>query len=111
MTEVLQDFTIYQGDNKQVTFEVVDENGDPLDLTGYSAVWVMYNQKNKEVILTKTSDDDLLIGGGTIQLNLSGDATLTVNPAKYQHELEITDPVGTVSTVTTGVMTVFYSRA
>lgn len=118
MTETNQDFDLYQGDDKQVTFTVRDEAGAILDLTGYSAVWVMYNKLNRAAtpILSKDTGGAALAillpaTQGKVRLTLEPSDSATVEPGEYPHELEITSGAGDVSTVTVGTVDLHYSKA
>jgi hypothetical protein len=116
MTETNQNFDIYQGDSKQVTFTVRDENGAALALAGYTATWVLYKDRDKAAtaVLSKTIGDGLAVptpSNGKVILTLAPAATETLATGKYSHELEVVSGAGDVSTVTTGDVTVFYSKA
>ena len=113
MTIKGQNFEIFQGDTKQITISVTDEDGAILPLTGYDAIWVVYKQTSKELIISKTLGSGILIPtptDGQIVIDLIPADTETINPGSYLHECEIVS--GTeVSTVTTGIIKVLYSKA
>ena len=116
MTEINQDFDIYQGDSKRVTFTVRDEAGSLLALTGYEATWVLYAGRDRSAtaVLSKVIGSGLAVptpANGQVLLTLAPADTATLAPGKYSHELEIISGAGDVSTVTTGTATVYYSKA
>lgn len=109
-----QNFELFQGDYKEVTISVVDENGQAVDLTGYNAVWCMYIQNVDDVVIaiTKTTS-----GGITIPSPTSGELVITLEdvdtenliPRIYSHQCEIEDLLGRHATVTTGYVKLYKS--
>ena len=104
MTEINQDFTMYQGDRKDVIITVRDLDGNILDITDTSILWMMMNASNK---LSKSSAP----GGGIILSDPeNGELTIRIMPNDtlnfegiyFQHEAELTDPFANVSTITVG---------
>lgn len=74
------------------TISLYDSNGDPVDLTGYTASFVVYNPLTLDAIITLTPsvlDNSIVI---------SHDITET--PGAYSYNLNITN----VSEVVTGIL-------
>jgi len=115
MTEVGQNFEMFQGDSKLIYINVEDEFGNPLDISTYTVIWVVYKQTSKEAILTKTTADDVTVSGAFNDIavvSLSPEDTESVAPAVYNHECEISKTSeGLVSTVATGTIKILYSKA
>jgi len=114
MTATGQNFDIYQGDSKQVIITTYDENDAILNLTGYDITWVLYKSTTKELILSKTLGDGITVptpSNGEIVINFLPEDTENVIPNTYLHECEISTSPTDVSTVTTGSVKVFYSKA
>ncbi len=111
MTATDQDLTIYSGDTAIITVTVTDSDNDNAakDLTGCSVTYAIY--KKRVVYLKKTSAD-----GGGIEITDAdaGELTITLDPAdtanlpggEYEHEVQITDAIGNVSTVAVGTLTI-----
>lgn len=114
MTYTGQNFEIYQGDTKQIIITVYDEDGAILNLTGYNINWVMYKSTTKELILSKSLGSGITVptpSNGQIVIDFLPVDTENVIPNTYLHECEISTSPTDVSTVTTGAVKVFYSKA
>jgi hypothetical protein len=114
MTVQAQNFELFQGDTKQITITVTDENDAILPLTGYNIVWVIYKQTNKELILSKTLGDGITVptpSNGQIIISITPEDTELITPSTYLHECEISTSPTDVSTVTVGIVKILYSKA
>lgn len=100
-----QNFELHQGDYKQIIITVLDENGEPLDLTGYSAIWCMHVQTLNDIVITKTTSDGITISNptsGELEIELEAVDTESLSARVYGHQCEIEDILGRHATVTTG---------
>lgn len=101
MTELNQNFTMFQGDSKNIVVDISSD--EALDLTGATIKWALkkkvYSTEN-ELLKTIT---DATNGQVIIQLEPVDTANLT---GLYYHELELTDGAGNVSTIMTGNVTI-----
>ena len=103
MTITNQDFTMWQGDRKDVIITVRDLNGDILDITDSTVIWMMINATNK---LSKST----ALGGIILSDPENGELTIRIMPADtlefdgmyFYHETEMTDAFGNISTVSVG---------
>jgi len=115
MTEINQDVSIYQGDAREIDILIRDENGSILDLTGYSAIWVVANPNTMEILLTKTTVSGITIPyptSGILTVSLLPEDTRLMKPADwYYHEVKVTDSCLNPVTVTTGDFEVVKSLA
>lgn len=114
MTTQAQNFEMFAGDTRQITISVTDEDGAALPLTGYDAIWVVYKQTTKELILSKVLGSGIMIptpANGQIIIDLLPEDTEDITPGKYLHECEISTSSTDVSTVTTGIIKILYSKA
>lgn len=109
MTQKNQDFEMYAGDTKKINVTAT-ENGSPMDLTGATIKWGIV--KNSVKVVSKD-----LTNGISITNPLGGNFTITLNPAdtstingNYYHEAEVTDSVGNISTIMTGVIKILKSE-
>ncbi len=114
MTATGQNFEMYQGDDKQIIITAKDTSGNIIDLTGYDAVWVVYDQTVENVVLMKSTQptEGITIptpANGEIVIELVGDDTSGLLPKLYGHQCEIQDVSGHHSTVTVGFMKVLKS--
>lgn len=114
MTRTGQNFTIYQGDDKELQVTVLDEDENKLNITNCALNWVFYKRYPQNIVLTKTT----LASGLVITIPASGifigyfDPPDTANLlGEYNHECELTDPFGNISTILVGTMKVYKSLA
>jgi len=101
-------YNIDQGTTFSSTVTVRDSSGDPLDLTGYTAIAKMalgYSGTRTRIDLTIVFDSDRSTGEVTMSLTATQTAALEA-PARYVYDLEITDSSGTVTRIIEGLMTV-----
>lgn len=104
------DFTIYQGSTFSRTITYKDNNGDPVDLTGYTARLQVRISYDSDVLLELTTENGgIELGGalGTIRLLASASDTADLDFSKARYDLELVSG----STVTRLLMgLVFLSR-
>lgn len=113
MTISGQNLEVFQGDNKQIIITIYDEDDVILDLTGYDIVWVVYHPTTKALVLSKALGDGITVptpANGQLVIDLEPADTLVVVPNTYNHECEITAG-SVVSTTTTGIIKILYSKA
>ena len=108
MTEYAQDFEIFQGDTKEITIPITDENNAAKTLTGSSQKWEAFDGTTR--VIQKTDAQITLVSkNGTddaIRFTLDPADTAILAAKEYDHEVEIMDSAGNVGTVTRGKMTV-----
>lgn len=101
--------TIDQGASFSSSVTVKDGNGDPFDLTGFTADAKMalgYTSTRTRTTITTTFDSDRTTG--IINLSLTAAQTAALDaPARYVYDIEITYTVdSTVTRVIEGIITV-----
>ena len=107
MTEINQHFDHVKGDSRLVTIPVVDENGDPKNLSDGSARWRL-EAANPVTKSTAAGTISLVRVNGAsgeldaLQFTIVPADTIGLTPAPYKHEAEFIDNLGNVSTVTQG---------
>jgi len=107
MAYVNQDAEIYVGDSKDFDVTVYDDNGDELDLSGYSVFYYVYGGSGAPVI-TKTTDDGIdVLGNGKLIVTLKRDDTKKLF-GEYSHEIDLLENQN-VYTVMIGKLTVLPS--
>ncbi|HMN10729.1 MAG TPA: BppU family phage baseplate upper protein [Bellilinea sp.] len=112
MTSENQNFEMYSGDTHHLDITVKNSNGMPVDLTGASITWALYDQAGT-IQVTKTSESGISLtdpANGVFRVTLSPIDTDTL-AGKYRHEAEITDVLGQVGTVTRGTATIKPDKA
>ncbi|MFQ8550182.1 hypothetical protein [Acinetobacter baumannii] len=102
MTAENQNFEMYQGDTKNIRFLIEDES---LDLTGTTVKWVMTPFRKSEALLTKSTTDGISVVEGKVIVKLNASDSVGLL-GMYEHEVEITDQLGNVSTVLRGKITI-----
>lgn len=104
MAKVKQDFEMYLGEDKLITFSITDADDVALDLVGSNAYWVLVSTLGKtEVILTKTvAGGSIDIEVSTYEVTLNAADTTSLCGGNYQHELRMIDNAGTISVLATG---------
>lgn len=111
MTEFAQDFEVFQGDAKEVTIPITDEDGDASQLAGSTQRWQAHDKDSGAVVITKTDSDITIVSippddNNAIRFELDPADTLELEAKDYDHEAEIVDAQSNPSTVTRGTMTV-----
>lgn len=103
------DIVIYRGDTTSLVFTYEDINGDPIDVTGYSAKF----QARKDTDAS-TADIDLSSAGGTITVgttnglftvSISAAITAALDSDDYDYDLQVTDGSSNVRTISRGTIT------
>ncbi|KAA3645342.1 MAG: hypothetical protein DWQ07_12810 [Chloroflexi bacterium] len=107
----------YAGDNKIIKIPVVDEDGQPFDMTSATAEWVLKeNPWDTTALISKSTASGITFSSfqGTndqveIALVPADTATLITEEQdgkRFYHECEVTDTGGKVATVATGYITI-----
>lgn len=111
MTETLQDFETYQGNDLVITVTVY-ENGVVKILTDCTITWVLYDDQ-LATVLTKTVGHGITLSnptGGIFTITIDGDDTKALL-GLYTHEAAVTDKSNNVATVMEGRVEVKYAQA
>lgn len=98
-----QDVFVTQGEDVTLTYTLLDTDGDPLDLTGWTASWRVWTPGNENV-LTKTVTISGTPTSGVCTVALAA-ADLVMAPNVYRYELRRTNS-GSVTSVVVGRFTV-----
>lgn len=94
---------IDQGATFEVVLDLTDENGDVLNLIGYTAnsqLRKWYTSSNSTNFTT--SIDDI---AGTITLSLTANQTANLTAGRYVYDVELTNS-GVISRIIEGIVTV-----
>jgi hypothetical protein len=115
MTVGMQDFTLYVGQTKVVTIPVVDSLGAPLNMTGYTKEWGLWQSAydlQADAILSKADGAISLVNvNGTLdglRFTISAAEALTLRglEGRYYHEARVKDGSNNEGPVTIGTVTV-----
>lgn len=93
---------IDQGTTFVTTFDVNDDAGLPIDLTGYTAsaqIRKHYTSSNA-VSFTVTANSS-----GVVVLSLSSNATNNMTAGRYVYDVELVSPANNVSRIVEGIVT------
>lgn len=103
-----EEISFISGSTQTMIFNVLDRNGDPLELTGCEIKWTLsYMGQNSNPILIK---DNKLKGGviingvGEFAVTLTPQDTTILETNKYEHEPIIIQPNGKILRPSYGVL-------
>lgn len=109
MTKQAQNFTVYSGDDHEVTFTITNAAGNPQSLTGATAIkWEVFGVGAAIIQKSLGSGITLVNVNGTddgVKVVLVPSDTASLD-GEYEHELEAVDILGKTSTLLVGIMTV-----
>lgn len=94
---------IDQGTTFTTSFDVDDDAGNPIDLTGYtgySQIRKHYTSSNA-VSFTVTANS-----AGVVVLSMNSNTTSTINAGRYVYDVELVSPQNTTSRIVEGIVTV-----
>lgn len=86
------------GEDRTLAYSVVDEDGDPQVMTGWSLSWTLAPRQGQEAVLTKTVGSGITVSNGdgvndlaTVVVSDSDTEGLEKGPGTYYAELRRTD--------------------
>jgi len=95
---------IDQGTTYSTDINLTDENGDPLNLSGYSAnsqIRKHYTSSNSIVFSTTINATS-----GVITLSLNANQTANIVSGRYVYDIELTDASNSISRIVEGIVTI-----
>lgn len=96
--------TIDQGTSFATTIDVTDEEGNIVDLTGFSGAAQMRKHYTSGTAFTFTVGITAITG--EVTLSLTANTTSNMSPGRYVYDCELTDSTGLVSRLVEGIVTV-----
>lgn len=94
------DLQLYQGDDAHIDVTVTDPDGNPTDLTGYTAQAQIRKRPTEAIVLAAFT---ATITGNVIALDLPhGEADKLGSNATW--DLQVTDPAGLIVTLAYGIV-------
>jgi len=94
---------IDQGTTFSASFNIVDINGTPIDLSTYTANSVF---KKSYMSCNSFAFTANAYANGVITLSMNAETTSTVWPGRYVYDVDVTDQSGNISRVIQGLVTV-----
>ena len=96
--------TIDQGTTFSTTISLTDDNGEPINLTGYSG----RSQMRKHYTSSNSQSFTVTLGevSGTVALGLTATQTANLVPGRYVYDVEVVSGANVVSRIIEGIVTV-----
>lgn len=112
MTEVQQNFTVYQGQDRLVIVPVVDGNNQPKVMTGGTPEAYVFDDPGDDLgdaLISKTGGAISLVNyndtDDAVQFQIDDTDTKSIDVGVYYHEIWVADATGNKQPVATGWMT------
>jgi hypothetical protein len=96
--------TIDQGTSFATTIDVTDEEGNLVDLTGFTGAAQM--RKHYTSVTSTSFTVSINASLGAVSLIMTANVTNSIAPGRYVYDCELTDTTGTVSRLVEGIVTV-----
>ncbi len=96
--------TIDQGTSFATTIDVTDEDGNIVNLTGFTGAAQMRKHYTSSTYYAFTVT--ITAGTGEVTLSMTANATNNVAAGRYVYDCELTDSLGIVSRLVEGIVTV-----
>lgn len=96
--------TIDQGTTFSTTISLTNDNGEPIDLSGYTG----QSQMRKHYTSSNSVSFTVSLGSvnGTVSLSLTPAQTANLTPGRYVYDVEITSSSNVVSRIVEGIATI-----
>jgi hypothetical protein len=94
---------IDQGSDFSTEISVTDDNGDPVNLTGYSAAAQMRKHYTSATAISFIATIDV---AGSVALSMNAATSSNVTAGRYVYDCEITSSSNVVSRLVEGIVTV-----
>lgn len=109
MTASIYNITADQGATLRLSLRWRGPDGEPYDLTGYAARFVVRaNARDQEPLIALEDDDGITLGGvdGTILVVIDDETTATLPAEVLRYDLELESADGNVARLLTGALRV-----
>lgn len=105
-----QEISFIGGSTQYISFEVLDKNNEPLELTGSEIKWTLsYIGQNKNPILIKDNKSKggiTIVSKGVFKVELTPNDTKILETNKYEQEPTIIQPNGKVLKPAYGILNI-----
>lgn len=95
---------IDQGSDFSTEIDVLDDNGDPVVLTGFTGAAQM--RKHYTSSTSTAFNVTINAGNGTVTLSMNAATSSAVTPGRYVYDCELTSSSNVVSRLVEGIVTV-----
>jgi len=102
MPAVVSNIVIEQGSDFELVIDITDTDGNPIDVTGYSAC----SQMRRNYDSANAVDFSTNLTLGVLTLTLQANDTATISRGRYVWDAKVTDQNGIVTRVVEGIATV-----
>jgi hypothetical protein len=109
MTTENQNFSMYQGETKNIIVTISNDDVINLDLTGSTVKWALVKSINFDSNVILKESPEILISGNKITIPLKPFDTENLL-GKFYHACELTDVQGNVSVLFTGMGNIIKSN-
>ncbi len=96
--------TIDQGTSFATTIDVTDEDGNIVNLAGFTGAAQM--RKHYTSVTSTSFTVSINAALGAVSLIMTANVTNSIAPGRYVYDCELTDTTGTVSRLVEGIVTV-----
>ena len=104
------DFEMHQGAYRKVTVTVADDDGMPIDLTGFRIAWAVSSAGvEKSTVTGSVKISDQATDKGNCYFELKTLDTAEVPPGRYYHQLLVEDAAKNADIVMEGWLTLQYN--
>lgn len=96
--------TVDQGTTFSTTISLTDDDGNPIDLTGYTGRSQMrkhFTSSNSQSFTVSLSNN-----AGTVTLGLTATQTSNLTPGRYVYDVEVVSGANVISRIVEGIVTV-----
>lgn len=109
MAAIRQDFTIWRGAPEPLEFTVTDDDGNPVDIAGWTAVLTLraHSSDPDPPAFSKAGQISGVTTDGVFRVTPTKAESLTIPAGRYQHTFERSNS-GSERVLTYGVATVRY---
>ena len=97
ITPGVLDISAQQGKTWVISITVRDSNNALINFTGYTARWQVRAKPSSPAVLDLSTGSGITLNSsGVITITASAALTAAVNASSYLHEIELTEPAGTI---------------
>jgi hypothetical protein len=91
ITPITNNLLIFQGATFDQEF-LLEVDGDPVDLTGYTAAMKVRATPADDAVLSLTDEDGITLGGaaGTVDVVITATESALIDAGRYYYDLELT---------------------
>ena len=108
MTKVAQDFEFWTGEDKSLVYTVTGSDGASMNLTDYSASWLLQDEPESGSLLRYVStDSEVTVSGCTVTVAIPASDTSGCSlSGTYYTELSACDTSNLISVLAVGTATI-----